>query len=198
MAIPSERLSEVPAFEKGEGTVITVRRHWFVLLRDVLYVFVIYILPLLAYIFLVNLPELTAGTPAEVTIPRFSLSPGILFFLISLWTFLMWVRLFSVWTDYYLDTWIVTTKRIIDIDQEGYFKRSVGSFPIVRIQDVTFTYNGLLSSVLDFGTLHVQTAGSNTNEFQIEDVPNPKGLRDAINKELDRVLESQERPPLSS
>ena len=194
MASPRERLSEIPSFEHGEGTVITVRRHWFVLLRDVVYLFIMYLLPLIAYVFLVNLPAITAGTAAEATVPNFSLSPGLLLFLVALWTFLMWIRLFSVWTDYYLDTWIVTTKRIIDIDQEGFFRRSVGSFPIIRIQDVTFTYHGLISSILDFGTIHVETAGSNTNEFKIEDIPNPKGLRDVINKELDRVLESQERP----
>jgi membrane protein YdbS with pleckstrin-like domain len=185
---PRERDTAFPTIERNEHTIITVRRHWFVLFIELLGVLFLLVAPLLlAYAYV----ALATYAPAA-QLPLFDIPAATYIFLGSLWAFLMWVRLFSVWTDYYLDTWIVTTKRIIDIDQEGFFRRSVGTFPIIRIQDVSFIQNGVLASLLDYGTIHVETAGSNTEEFRIENIPNPRHLRDLINKELDAALERQE------
>jgi membrane protein YdbS with pleckstrin-like domain len=183
-----DRSNEFPIIDRHEHTIITVRRHWFILLIEIVGVMILLFVPLiLVYLYI----ALAQASPL-FQLPLFAIPASTYIFLGSLWTFLMWVRLFSVWTDYYLDTWIVTTKRIIDIDQEGFFRRSVGSFPIVRIQDVSFRQDGVLASLLDYGTLHVETAGSNTEEFRIEHIPNPRGLRDIINKELDQALARME------
>jgi membrane protein YdbS with pleckstrin-like domain len=186
-----DRSTEFPIIDRNEHTVITVRRHWFVLFVELFGLVVLLFAPLvLGYVYV----ALATMSPV-LSLPLFAIPTATYIFLGSVWTFLMWVRLFSIWTDYYLDTWIVTTKRIIDIDQEGYFKRSVGSFPIIRIQDVSFRQDGVLASLLDYGTLHVETAGSNTEEFRIENIPNPRKLRDIINKELDDALARLEHSP---
>lgn len=189
-----DRSTEFPIIDRNEHTVITVRRHWFVLFIELFGLVLLLLAPLiLGYVYVT-----VAAMSPMFALPLFDIPTSIYIFLGSVWTFLMWVRLFSIWTDYYLDTWIVTTKRIIDIDQEGYFRRSVGSFPIIRIQDVSFRQDGVLASLLDYGTLHVETAGSNTEEFRIENIPNPRNLRDIINKELDGALARLEHSPSAS
>ncbi len=183
-----DRSTEFPTIDRNEHTVITVRRHWFVLAIQLVRLCILLCMPLLlAYAYIA-----VATYSPQFALPLFTIPPATYIFLGSVWVFLMWVHLFSIWTDYYLDTWIVTTKRIIDIDQEGYFKRSVGSFPIIRIQDVSFRQDGVMASLLDYGTLHVETAGSNTDAFRIENIPNPRGLRDLINAELDKALARME------
>lgn len=171
--------------EQGERTITTIRKHWFVLLRDLVFAFLLYLLPIVAYLFLQFMPSLGG----ESALPSLSVPANILFFLLVLWTFLFWLRLFGVWTDYYLDTWTVTTKRVIDIEQEGFFRRRVGSFRIDKIQDITVSVTGIIPTLLDFGSIHVETAGSNTDEFTIVDIPNPRRLKDQMNRELDVVLD---------
>jgi uncharacterized membrane protein YdbT with pleckstrin-like domain len=168
-----------------------VRKHWFVLLREVLFLLLTYILPFVAYLILVTLPSFAP----TLTLPSFSLPGDLLFFLFTAWTFLAWVRLFSIWTDYYLDSWTLTNKRIIDIEQRGYFSRSVGSFRVEKIQDVTIIMDGVIENLLNFGTIRVQTAGGDIDTFTMKEIANPKEVKDSINAEVDRVVESLHRPP---
>ena len=117
----------------------------------------------------------------ELTLPL-----PLLIFLISLLALIIWIRFFSLVTDIYLDSWTITNKRIIDIDQRGFFNRQVSSFRIERIQDVTTDINGIIATFLNFGDIHVQTAGDD-QEFIIHGVPNPKAIKQNILKEVDRV-----------
>ena len=40
-----------------------------------------------------------------------------------IWILVIWTVMYVSWTDYYLDTWTITDKRIIDINQNGLFSR---------------------------------------------------------------------------
>ncbi len=57
----------------------------------------------------------------------------------------------------------VTTKRVIDIDQQGFFERHVAETTYDKIQDVRYTIRGFWPTILRFGTVLVQTAGTTTN-----------------------------------
>lgn len=175
----------IQLLEDGERTILVVRKHWFVLFRDMAVLLSMYALPLIAYLFLISIPLLAQDT----AIPSFVLPTNILFFLFTAWTFIAWIRLFSVWTDYYLDSWTLTNKRIIDIEQRGYFSRSVGSFRIERIQDVTIVMDGVLQNLLNFGTIRVETAGGDIHTFVMVDIANPKEVKEHIGREVDRVIE---------
>ena len=176
--------------DEGEQTILVVRKHWFVLLRDVLVLLLTYLLPLVAYGILISTPELSP----DFTLPAFSLPADLLLFLFTAWTFLAWVRLFSIWTDYYLDSWTLTNKRIIDIEQRGYFSRTVGSFRVEKIQDVTISMDGIIQSLLNFGDIRVQTAGGDIDTFIMKEIADPKKVKDRIGLEVDRVVESMHRP----
>lgn len=82
--------------------------------------------------------------------------------------------------NYYLSIQIVTSERIIDVDQRGLFNREVNTMSISNIEDVNYKKNGFWGTLLNFGNVVVQTAGSSgesadgkVSGFVFENVPNP-------------------------
>jgi len=107
----------------------------------------------------------------------------------SIYDMLMWgVALlmifvaFLLFHNYYLSIQIVTTKRIVDIDQKGLFSRENNELALSNIQDVTHTKNGFLANLFNFGDVIVKTSAdeTNTNGFIFEKVANPKYIADSI------------------
>ena len=76
---------------------------------------------------------------------------------------------FVLWTDYYLDVWLITTERLIDIQQRGLFDRTISELSLNNVQDVTIEIRGIIPTLLKFGNLKVQTASEST--FTINDAP---------------------------
>lgn len=89
--------------------------------------------------------------------------------------------MFLVWMDWYLDVWILTEERIVDIEQMGLFGRNVAEFKLDRIQDVTVHSKGILETVFNYGDVRIQTAGEK-EEFIFEQVPSPYAAKDIILK----------------
>ncbi len=90
---------------------------------------------------------------------------------------------------YTLDNWIVTTKRIIDSLQSGFFNRRVAELHLEKIQDVSYKIEGLLPTFFNYGIVEIQTAGKD-NKFLFEQVPNPQRVKDII---MELILEEEER-----
>jgi uncharacterized membrane protein YdbT with pleckstrin-like domain len=80
---------------------------------------------------------------------------------------------------YVLDVWIVTDKRIIDSTQHGFFSRSVSELHLSRVQDISVKVDGLFQSLLKFGDLVIQTAGTE-NKFDFRQIPNPNEVKNQI------------------
>lgn len=101
-----------------------------------------------------------------------------LFFLILLVALLWGVRSYVVWS---LNAFILTNQRIIDVDQNGFFQRTVSEASFEKIQDVSFQISGLWQTMLKFGTVIVQTAGS-SNNLELTGVHHPEQLQELITK----------------
>ena len=103
--------------------------------------------------------------------------------------------------NYYLSLQIVTTERIIDIDQLGLFLREVNELPMDNIEDVTYKQNGFWGTVFNFGNVIVQTASTsstsgNTNEdsingFVFNNVPFPSEISHNIGSLRQKNKEEQ-------
>jgi len=98
---------------------------------------------------------------------------GSIFFLFA------WLFLFQYFMDYYLDTWIVTTKRIINIEQSGLFHRTMSELRLYRVQDVTASIHGFWSTIFNYGEVEIQTAGEKLR-FVFEQVSNPNHISKMI------------------
>lgn len=107
-------------------------------------------------------------------------------FFSGIYILFIWLKLFLLIADYYLDVWIITDKRIVDVIQSGLFKREVSECRLDRIQDVTTRVEGLIPTIFDFGDVHIQTAGA-MKEFIFREIPGPYKIKDLI---LDLTKES--------
>ena len=97
---------------------------------------------------------------------------------------------FMIWTHYFLDLWVITDRRIIVIDQIHFFNRKVSSFRLERLQDIKVAVDGVIPTLLNFGTLHVHTAGNNEENFTTAGLPDPRELQSLIQKATDLRLKS--------
>lgn len=172
-------------FELEPGEVVTksVRKHWLVFATELLPYFVFAFLPLLIPVALSSLHTVSPQLSVLIGDNLSHENPWVRL-LLGLWWLLMWTGAFNTFTRYFLDEWIITTTRIIDISQHGFFRRHVSSFLLHHVQDVTTSVEGLLPTVFGYGKLRVETAGDDSKHFDMTGVPDPQGLRDLIMREI--------------
>jgi uncharacterized membrane protein YdbT with pleckstrin-like domain len=162
-------------FEEGEKTIKVLRRHWFVMLPMILGNVVAAALPVIFF----NI--ISSGSFLEWNVPSFlnSLTFEWSVFAYSIWLLWLWTLFFIEWTDYYLDFWVITDRRIIDVEQKGFFHREVTSFRYKQIQDITVETRGILETIFKFGDLQIQTAG-HERKIVIKNASFPEDARSLI------------------
>ncbi|KKS13069.1 MAG: hypothetical protein UU69_C0014G0013 [Candidatus Magasanikbacteria bacterium GW2011_GWA2_41_55] len=82
-----------------------------------------------------------------------NISFAILILLGSVYALSIWLFFYTAFVNYFLDIWIVTNDRIIDIRQQGLFARTVAELDLFRVQDVTSECHGLFATIFDFGNV---------------------------------------------
>jgi len=76
-------------------------------------------------------------------------------------------------TNIYLhNTLVITDKETIQILQRGVFQVRVSHLSHADIEDVTADRSGLLATIFDYGTLHIETSGEQRN-FVFSYCPRP-------------------------
>jgi len=162
----------------GEQVITTVRRHWLPLAIEGaidIFVFttVIAVVGVFGSIATNGVSSLFSGSAIPLGL-----------FVIGLFGLLLWMHFFASWSDHWLDAWVVTNKRVIDIEQHGFFHREVSSFPLERIQDVTYNISGAVAMWLHFGDVRIQTA-SISDDFVMKKVPFPEDIKEHLLKVLE-------------
>lgn len=107
-----------------------------------------------------------------VIILLLALSAGVYYLSIGLFYFTYFV-------NYYLDLLIITNDRLLHVEQEGLFARTISEVDLYKIQDITSTVNGFFPSMFNYGNLMIQTAGA-VEKFIIINIPHPENLRQKI------------------
>ncbi|MFA5996377.1 MAG: PH domain-containing protein [Candidatus Paceibacterota bacterium] len=161
--------------EPGEHAVIEARKHWFLFLLDLLPYAILAAIPFAlpkALLLAEPVAQYASYLDYQTTVGRTGL---------SIWLLITWTSAWGSFTRYFLNAWVLTNKRIVNIKQRGYFSREVSSLPLARVQDVTTEVNGVLPSLLGIGTITVQTAGTE-DEFHMVGIPRPEQMRDVILK----------------
>ncbi len=170
--------------EADEHVLIQMRKHWFVIAVQMLGVVTGALIPVILYAVLMY-AFTHIGT---VTIPNIPVP--FLIAVYAIWLLLMWMALFNIWTNYYLDIWTITNKRIIVVDQKRLFSRSTGSFRLDRLQDINVEINGFIATFLNFGTIEAETASGSDDEFKATGLPDPRELKSIILKATDDLMRS--------
>jgi len=159
--------------EPGEHVVMELRKHWFLFVASLLPYAILIVLPF-------ALPKLlTLAPPLAKYAALFQYQTPVMRAVLGVWLLVWWTSAWGVFTRYYLNVWILTNMRIVDIKQRRYFSREVSSLFLNRVQDVTTDVTGVLSSLLGIGNIKVQTAAEDV-EFVMNGIPRPEQLRDII------------------
>ncbi|OGI15614.1 MAG: hypothetical protein A3E38_01615 [Candidatus Moranbacteria bacterium RIFCSPHIGHO2_12_FULL_54_9] len=157
--------------QADEEVVHIIHRHWFDILSHFLVVLVLSFLLIASLLaFPLLFPEILDAANTRL----FLFVENTLFIFIWLFGFLTWI-------DYYFDVWIITDKRIVNIEQRGLFVRHISELHFSRIQDVTAAVTGIIPTMLNYGDVEVQTAGEE-GRFIFRRVPDPYRIKDVIMK----------------
>lgn len=181
--MPFPKRISVEIQDEEEKIILLVRKHWITNLGWMVLVAVMILAPLL----LGRLPFL------ELMPLRFQFMSLILWYLlttaVALEGFLSW----------FFDAFVITDERIIDIDFYNLIYKNITATKIDNIEDVTYTVSGALPSMLNYGTVLVQTAGAGIRltpgdtkpSIEIRDTPKPAKVARLINELI--LEEEQEK-----
>ncbi len=167
--------------KEDEKIELLLRRHWFTLILPLIKRFVVILLPFLILFFLFS-PFILRSTFFSI--------------LFLLWFVIGVSAILYEWIIWYYDIYIITNKRIIDIDQKTLFSRSVAEAGLDKVQDVTFEIDGMIPTFLKYGDVSVQTAGAE-EVINLEQVYDPREIQERI-MELQKKYEEEEGGPVTA
>lgn len=169
-------LNDFPGRQPDEKVLMVIRKHPIVYIRTGLVFLVAAILPLAVFLILwsSNFPLSQGGTVNVLGYLGASL-----YFLYSL------ALLVVSFINDEFDLFILTDHRLIDITQVSFLKRTVATTPLNQIQDTSSDIHGILGTVLNFGSVEVQTAAGLASSFTIDNVPDPALVARTILNEVE-------------
>jgi len=116
----------------------------------------------------------------------FNLSPVNTQAFSTLFWYFSWLFWFScfcwgvlIWLDWYLDLWVLTNQKIIDIQQMGLFKRLIMTYGIENIQGVSVKTEGPLAVFFKYGDAEIKIAGQ-ADAVTFKRIPQPQTAQDKI------------------
>ncbi len=168
----------------NEQIIKIVHRHWFNIIKQFIPIFLMVAFMLALLIFL------------PIYVPTFKSAGAfkILLFVESIFFIFVWIFTFFTWIDYYFDIWIITSEKVINVEQKGMFIRCVSEVKFEKIQDVTVQVTGMIPTLLNYGDVYIQTAGE-VERFIFRQVAEPYKLKDTI-MELQKELVKEETSEL--
>lgn len=153
--------------KEGENVVFYLRRDIIVLLGNLLLIAFFAMIPLgIRWFVMWQSPGLFDGPVIE----------PLLTLLVSAYYLMVWLFFFATYVDYYLDAWIVTSDRVINVEQRGLFNRTISELDLANVQDVTSEVKGVIAFFFRYGNVYVQTAAEK-EYFIFEQVPRPDEIR---------------------
>ena len=108
---------------------------------------------------------------------------------------LWWSQSVILWwqvADYRNDIYVLTDDKIIDIEMKPFgldYKRREGN--LERVQSVDFKRLGLLSVILDYGTVIIRTAAADEG-YDFMMIGDPKHVQEVVFQKLDALRQRQE------
>ncbi len=165
--------------QPGEKVLYSLRRHWIIFFGDLAMIAILALVPIGVYVMLSLLWKPLLYGP---------ISRPSLILLTSGYYLMIWLFFIATFVDYYLDAWVVTNERIVNVEQRGLFSRTISELDLARIQDVTSEVKGIIPSIFSYGDVYIQTAGE-VERFDFEEIPHPHEIR----KHLLEVVEQDQK-----
>ena len=123
---------------------------------------------------------LSLGIPIWLHWSSFIFSYGFSTAVYYLWLVFWICYMVYQYANWYRDRFIITTERIVDIDQRGMFSRKVSEVELGKVQNITHSVTGIFATMFNFGTVTVQSAGA--NDLTLDNVADPAGIQEEITR----------------
>lgn len=153
-----------------EHIVHVIRRHGVTFIPYAFLFLILICIPIIAYFLFesafTNTLQGPAATPILILIGSSYYLALALFF-------------YSFFVEFYLDYWILTNDRLVDVRQISLFARTVAEVDLYQIQDVSSEVKGIFPTIFNYGNVYLQTAGP-VPKFILMNVPAPDRLRQQI------------------
>ena len=150
-----------PSQRSKEKVYLLLRRHWFTYAIFLLITVLMAVPLVVALVYWFINPEIFEGVTTNFLIIG-----------ISAYSLVIIGVLLYGFIDYYLDVYIVTNQRIVDIKQNGFFRREISELHLHQVQDVKARVKGAFPTLMHYGDIHIQTAGEKENFF-FKSIPHP-------------------------
>lgn len=113
---------------------------------------------------------------------------GILIFgAVIMIAFIYALRIFAAW---YFNISVITNSRVIDMEQRGFFDKTVSGITYDKVQDISYRQKGLWQTIFKYGSAQLQLTNTNT-KIRLNNIHHPEEAR-----ELLLELYNNYRPPV--
>jgi hypothetical protein len=79
-----------------------------------------------------------------------------------------------------MDALIITDQRVVENEQRGFFSKTVTELLYRDILEISYSKEGMSSSLYNYGDIKIRTASE--NELVFEKIPNPAEVVEVINR----------------
>lgn len=142
---------------------------------------------------------------AFAAIPLLLLILGGLAMFTSIWLLGMFFVILAItvtyaayeWASWFSDVYILTDRRLINVEQHGFFNRRFAEAKLDRVEDVSFEISGPVQTLFGYGDVLVQTAGAESN-LTLAAVSDPQDQSGLILERQKMHLEANEEKPLTA
>lgn len=94
------------------------------------------------------------------------------FIVVLLWYLIATAYTYEKFLHWYFSGFLITNKRVVDIDFINLIYREISFASLEKIQDVTIKSGGGLMAIFNYGNVFIQTAGEIPN-VEFEKIPKP-------------------------
>ncbi len=168
----SEYLRHNLSIRDDEDILRIIRRHWSSFFWDYLFLFLFVVGPF----FLI------------VPLFRWGMNGIIIFFAFLFVGALLALRTFVSW---YFNALVITSMRVIDIDQRGFLERHVVEISFDEMHGVTMQRKGILQRLFRHGILVISRREPEEADFVARNIPNPLWALEIIEKSREHVEQKE-------
>lgn len=160
----------------GEFVISAVKRHWIGLLQIWIGVGVIILV-------LIALGAILASS-SFVTSPGAALTPTILAVPFALVGFLVLLFGFVASSIYSANEFFLTNESVIQMIQTGIFAKREQTVSLANIEDASYTQNGILPHIFNYGMIRLSTEGDETT-YRFNFASNPRKTIAVLNNAVE-------------
>lgn len=158
--------------QKNEVVLAFTRKHWLVIIPHTLWLLMLVAVPLAIFWFRANYDFSEFISPVA-----YRVISGLAIVAITYFLHMCFLRFFN----FYLQTFIITNYRVVQLDQTLYFVRNRDSIDLREIQDIEIHQKGIMPTICNYGELIITLSSAHATKH-VYFMPNPEYFFRKINK----------------